>query len=127
MTKYLLLAVIVLVLLLGLSAKLLIDARADTKIAQTETAVATAGADAAHDAAKIVDRGHTRDLRITVQSEKNQDAILHAPGADATLDPSLVATVNDGLCSYRATPGCDPVLGEHPGKLPPPGAGRDAP
>lgn len=71
--------------------------------------------------AAIADKGRDRDARTVVIREANRDAIRSSPGADAPLDPRLVARWRSGLCDYAAyhdDPACVAMRAGGPGELP---------
>jgi len=79
-----------------------------------------AQAQAGQDAQRIVVAGQAHEAIDFTVHQENANAIAKAPGADAPLDPALIATVNAGLRRYGgqgpdpAGPGGLPVQPEHP-------------
>lgn len=102
--------------------------RTAVKVAEVAEAVAKANATSANAqsgattaAAVIADRGARRDaLSITLHEEHAHD-LQAAPGADAPVDPGLVAATRSRLCDYAAyqrDPACAELRVAHPAQLP---------
>lgn len=91
--------------------------------------VAAGQAQAAQQAQQIVVAGEARDhVDLTIHQE-NAHAIASAPGADAPLDPGMVAAVNRGLCRYQTLatdPRCHELRQPDPAELPSTGSGTGA-
>jgi hypothetical protein len=88
---------------------------ASGQAAAQQSAAATAASGAEHAA-----------VDITLHQE-NADAIQHAPGAAAPIDPALNRVGLRGMCRYAdlygADPACAGLRGDHPAQLPPARAG----
>jgi hypothetical protein len=68
-------------------------------------------------AQKIIVAGETRQHLDLAIHQDNANAIAAAPGADAPLDPGLIAAANFGLCRYPANaadPRCAGLQPAHP-------------
>lgn len=96
--------------------------------AQGAQATAEGQAGAAGDAIGRLDNSWARAAASEDRSERSQDEIRQAPGADAPVDPGFAASVADSLCftaAYSDLPGCDRVRDADPQELPAVGPGSD--
>lgn len=77
--------------------------------AKVSSAYAASRADAAADAAVVLDQAHAANAVTEALSRDTSDAIHAAPGADVRLDPALNRAARERLClraAYSATPDC---------------------
>lgn len=78
----------------------------EVALAHGEAALGTASAGLQKDASNIRNIGAKRDARIGEINVENIGKINQTEGANTILPPSVIATVNDGLCKYKSTAGC---------------------
>lgn len=107
----------------------LAQARAQAAQQHAVATVQTGQANAAGDAAAIVDAGRAKaDVTVHIQQE-NQRALLAAPGAAQAVDPGFAAALDRSLCAfdaYAADPGCAAVRAPDPGQPAPADSGHPA-
>lgn len=97
---------------------------AKTQETAGKAVVGQAQATAALDAQHVIVSGEAHQALDINLHQANTNAILTARGADAPLDPALIAAANAGLCRYQtdaADPGCAGLRGVAPPELPPAG------